>query len=234
MTDFRDTYFCLLPSDLIKEYFMKYFSFDEIFEILSKLRNIAPFNRLLSASDPINLWRNLWTRDISDYRIPQNLSFKVYYEKLDKYAELSNSKAQILEATKHGYEKLLLPFKTLGPSLGEFVLQDAAGYGYLDIVKKILNEVEYNGYYVRSVLYAAVRYNQSKIVEFLLEKTSPDSIELDVLIKDALKNNNLDIIRMLLDAGSIVDYALRVVYKYAATDRKKYLPAIDLIESYKK
>lgn len=150
----KRTYFALLPSDLIKQYFLNYFDMKAITTIMPIIKRISPFKKLLFKGDKIGLWRALWVRDISQYRIPTKISYKKYDELSNKLAEMYKefdtlkrtsyigfyfgNKGLIEYFASHGYEKLLYEI-TLSSEINNALRYAVLG-GYNDIVLKLIYE----------------------------------------------------------------------------------------------
>lgn len=143
------TYFNLLPTDLIKQYFLDDFTKEEIYALMPRLKTISPFNRLLFNDDIIGLWRDLWKRDISEYRIPDDLTYDEYYGTLANYyikdtetwtetwTEFGPGDIRIFRTASAGHEKLLYSLIKTLENFG-FALIFAASGGYVDIVRILL------------------------------------------------------------------------------------------------
>lgn len=150
------TYFALLPSDLIKQYFLAHFDMKAIITIMPKLENIVPFKKLLFKGDILGLWKALWIRDISQYRIPNDVSYKKYVEVITKYNGLESevytssfkynssnwyylNNELIQYVSTRGYEKLL--YKLTLSSEFSNALRYAIMAGYNDIVLNLINQI---------------------------------------------------------------------------------------------
>lgn len=200
------TYFDLLPTDLIKQYFLDDFTKEEIYSLMPRLKTISPFNRLLFNDDIIGLWRDLWKRDISEYRIPDDLSYDEYYGVLDNYyiegtdtwTNFGPVDVRIVRTAEPGYEKLLYSLMTPQRNI-EFPLIFAAMGGYIDIVKNLLESASSRRKHIDALNQASKNGHLGTVILLLKHGAfSPHALDY------AAMGGHIDVMNLLIKHG--MDY----------------------------
>lgn len=88
-----------------------------------------------------------------------------------------------------------------GDPIGQ-ALRVAAQRGYIDVVGLVIERSGYdNGYGIHSILEVACRRGDADMLRLVLAKTSKRDTDMDHLFYTVVKDNRIDMIQIMLDAG---------------------------------
>jgi len=196
-------YLSVLPTDLLRLLIL-YFPATDILFILRNLQDILNF------IPDKQLWKTLWSRDISSFVQLPNISKDEYHELFNRSY---NNKLITILAEK-GYDILLYPL-LIGANDNEInnAFAWAAHGGHVPIVQKLSNKENIN--HRMGIIYA-VGGGHIEIVKLLLEKlpSTPNNTKMSRLsyndiMYQAAYMGHIDIVKLMLERGADdVHYAL--------------------------
>lgn len=185
------SYLSLLPTEVFALLFL-YIPSDVLLIRLYDEEYKLLLNRLINSK---YFWLKLWKRDVSKIREPPATAQLAYAEYINLLLNQSHAE-RVLYWAKHGYEIPLYRAEIHESDLLN-VVETAAKYGYLDIVKTLWQRIEQPDHFGNKLITeGAAEHGHIDIVKYMIDKA--EVIDYNDIMYEAARGGHMDIVRMML------------------------------------